>query len=296
VVLLAGDAAEKADRACYASGVKRRTRDRYACTQTGSARFCHYTLCEPIFLGTLMKTLRRLPRKLLPRRAPPVVFSLLLLTLCVPALSQSVCYGTASHGNLEGAVQLPRDGVNFGAYSDAGIALGRTYLHSKVAEIVVMAYSDVAKAAPDIKYVYGETGWKEGGSFRPHRTHQNGLSIDFFVPVRDGAGRPATLPRSVTNKFGYDIEFDARGKFRDYTIDFDAMAEHLYALDLAAKKQQAPIKQVIFDPPYLPRLFSTKRGAYLKANVKFMPVRAWVRHDEHYHVDFEIACKPLRLK
>jgi penicillin-insensitive murein endopeptidase len=50
---------------------------------------------------------------------------------------------------------------------------------------------------------------------------------------------------------------------------------------------------VIFDPPMLPRLFETARGPYLKQNVKFMATPAWVRHDEHYHVDFAVPCKPM---
>ncbi|MCA3053773.1 MAG: replication initiation protein, partial [Rhodocyclaceae bacterium] len=95
-------------------------------------------------------------------------------------------------------------------------------------------------------------------------------------------------------KFGYDIEFDAKGKFGEYTIDFEAIAEHLHQLDLAAKKLNAPIKLVILDPPYLPKLFATKRGEYVKANIKFMERKAWVRHDEHYHIDFAVACKPLK--
>ena len=31
--------------------------------------------------------------------------------------------------------------------------------------------------------------------------------------------------------------------------------------------------------------------AYLKDNIQFSKRRSWVRHDEHYHVDFAIPCK-----
>ena len=221
-------------------------------------------------------------------------FALLLLMLgSTPIFAESTCYGATSNGKVDGAVQLPSSGANFRAYSDVGIALGRTYVHAQVLEIIATAYRELQQTLPDTKFVYGETGWKNGGSFKPHRTHQNGLSVDFFVPVRDGGGRSVALPTNIANKFGYDIEFDSRAKFRDYTIDFDAMGEHLYALDIAVNKLKAPIKLVIFDPVYLPKLFATKRGAYLKSNVKFMQTQAWVRHDEHYHVDFSIGCKPM---
>ena len=214
--------------------------------------------------------------------------------ICTHAHATSICFGTTSNGRLEGAVQLPTTGKNFQPYSDAGVTLGRTYVHAGVADAVAAAYRAVERSMPDVRFVYGETGWKSGGSFKPHRTHQNGLSVDFFVPVRDTAGRSVPLPTNVTNKFGYNIEFDASGKFDNYTLDFEALAEHLYQLDLAAKKFKTPIKLVIFDPRYLARLFSTKRGDYLKANVPFMHGQTWVRHDEHYHVDFSVRCKPMK--
>jgi penicillin-insensitive murein endopeptidase len=40
-------------------------------------------------------------------------------------------------------------------------------------------------------------------------------------------------------------------------------------------------------------LLATPRGDWLREHVNFMKGRAWVRHDEHYHVDFRIACGPL---
>jgi penicillin-insensitive murein DD-endopeptidase len=222
----------------------------------------------------------------------PIIFLSLLLAATLSS-AESTCYGTISNGKIDGAVQLPASGANFSAYSDTGVALGRTYLHARAAEAVVATYRELAQSLPDTKFVYGETGWRSGGSFKPHRTHQNGLSVDFFVPVLNREGRSVALPTNITNKFGYDIEFDSQAKFREYKIDFNAIAEHLYSLDIASKKYGAPIKLVIFEPSYMPKLFATKRGAYLKANVKFMQTRAWVRHDEHYHVDFEIACQPM---
>jgi penicillin-insensitive murein DD-endopeptidase len=220
---------------------------------------------------------------------------LLLMFASTPLFAESICYGIPSNGKIDNAVQLPSSGANFNAYSDVSVTLGRTFVHTQVREIIVAAYRELEQALPDVKFVYGETGWKNGGSFKPHRTHQNGLSVDFFVPVRDSAERSVALPTNIANKFGYDIEFDSHAKFRDYAIDFDAMGEHLYALDIAAKKLKAPIKLVIFDPAYLPKLFAAKRGDYLKSNVKFMQTKAWVRHDEHYHVEFSIGCKSMNI-
>ena len=207
--------------------------------------------------------------------------------------SESVCFGTVSNGRLENGVRLPVSGPNFAAYSSLAANLGRTYVHSKVSEVALAAYSALEKSTPKTVFVYGETGWPSGGRIRPHRTHQNGLSVDFFVPVRDRAGRSVPLPTGVTNRFGYDIDFDKNGQFDKYSIDFPAMAEHLYQLHIAAKARGVGIALVIFDPPYLPKLFATPRGAYLEQNLNFMKGAAWVRHDEHYHVDFAVRCRPI---
>jgi penicillin-insensitive murein endopeptidase len=157
---------------------------------------------------------------------------------------------------------------------------------------VAAAYRALETAAPDKVYVVGESGWKSGGRFRPHRTHQNGLSVDFMVPVLDKSGRSVPLPASPFNKFGYGIEFDGAGRYEDLVIDFPAIAEHLYQLDVAARARGTGLALVIFDERYLPRLFAAPRGSYLKDNLKFMRRRPWVRHDEHYHVDFSVTCRP----
>ena len=125
--------------------------------------------------------------------------------------SESICYGTPENGSLEKAWKLPADGVNFQAYSSLGIELGRTYVHSKVFRVVVDAYQELAEARPRTVYVYGETSAKNGGKFRPHKSHQNGLSVDFMVPVLNSDGGSIPLPTGLLNKFGYGIEFSDAG-------------------------------------------------------------------------------------
>jgi penicillin-insensitive murein DD-endopeptidase len=224
-------------------------------------------------------------------RATWLLSGLLALQPFALSAAESQCFDTVSNGRLKDGVKLPGEGPNFTAYSTLGAAAGRTYVHSKVAEIIVSAYAALAKGKPSNTYVYGETGWSSGGRIRPHRTHQNGLSVDFFVPVRNAAGKSVPLPTSVTNKLGYDIEFNAKAKYEEYTIDFEATAEHLYQLQIAAKANGAGIALVIFDTEFLPKLFATARGPYLQKELPFMKGKPWVRHDEHYHVDFRIPCK-----
>ena len=77
----------------------------------------------------------------------------------------------------------------------------------------------------------------------------------------------------------------------DYVIDYEALAAHIVALDKMAKDKGIGIWRVIFDPQLQPKLLATKYGDYIKSNITLSKKRSWVRHDEHYHVDFEVKCK-----
>lgn len=210
-----------------------------------------------------------------------------------PALAspESTCFGTTEKGHLQNGWQLPSSGANFEAYSPIGTTLGRNYVHSKVHATLLEAYKTLEHSAPNTHYVYGETGWAKGGSIRPHKTHQNGLSVDFFVPVLNAKGQSAKLPITLSNKLGYGIEFDSEGKFKEYRIDFDAMTEHLLALKQAADHQGIKIWRVIFDNTLQKHLFKTQKGAELKEQLTFSKKTPWVRHDEHYHMDFIVPCQ-----
>jgi penicillin-insensitive murein endopeptidase len=208
--------------------------------------------------------------------------------LCAPALA-STCFGSSGSGRIEGAVPLPLAGVNFAAYSKLGLKLGRTYVHTQVRDVVLDAYSTLSRSTPDVQYVYGETGLRNGGPMPPHRTHENGTSVDFMVPVRGRDGRPAQLPRTAHNHYGYDLEFDDSGQFADLRIDFAAIAAHLAQLDLEARRHGFGIARVILEPAYIPHVLATPAGQRIKS-LPFMKTRPWVRHDEHYHVDFAVKC------
>lgn len=219
----------------------------------------------------------------------------LLMTwlLCFPAYvyaESSICYGTTSNGRLEAGLQLPKSGSNYEGYSSLARLLGRTYVHSTVMKIMLNTYKNLETEQPGNQFKYAETGFKKGGKFKPHKTHQNGLSVDFMVPVLNTDGQSVHLPTHPFNKFGYNIEFDKKGNYNGLKIDFDALAAHIVQLHKEAKKQGHDLWRVIFDPELQPLLFKTKYGDYLKKNVVFSRKRSWVRHDEHYHVDFLIPC------
>ena len=206
---------------------------------------------------------------------------------------ESTCYGTTSNGKLENGVKIPSEGSNYVSYSAMAGMLGRTYVHSTIRDVVVEAYRILETEQPGKVFKYAETGYAEGGPFKPHKTHQNGLSIDFMVPVVNQQGESVYLPTHMLNKYGYNIEFDARGRYEDYRIDYEALGAHIVALHKAARQNKIEIWRVIFDPQLQPNLLKTKYGPYIKQNVQLSKKRAWVRHDEHYHVDFKIKCKTM---
>jgi penicillin-insensitive murein endopeptidase len=204
-------------------------------------------------------------------------------------------FGSPANGYLLHGKRLPDGGPNFRAYSRLGTALGRNSVHGQVRAAVLAGYADVAVTHPDLRFVYGETGWPGGGRMRPHRTHRNGLSVDFLVPVRDAADAVTTLPSGPTWKFGYAHEFDAQGREGELHIDNAAIVAHLLALDRAARRHGLRIDRVIFDPALQPAVFAAPGGDLLRQRVRFLPTPAWVRHDEHYHVDFKLwPAPPLR--
>ncbi len=221
-----------------------------------------------------------------------LVFLLLLMSVGANG-ADSTCFGTTSNGRLEGGVVLPLAGENFEVYSVLGAGLGRTFVHSEVKKVVLGAYESLNRTLPKKKFKYAETGFQTGGKFKPHKTHQNGLSVDFMTPVINKQGESVHLPTHAMNKFGYDIEFNGQGVFKDLSIDNEAMAAHLVALHQEAKKHGHDIWRVIFDPKLQPNLFATSWGEYLKKHIQFSKKPAWVRHDEHYHVDFAVPCEAI---
>ena len=67
----------------------------------------------------------------------------------------SVCYGDAVSGRLERGTRLSYSGENYRAYSMLGFALGRTYVHSSVRDVMRDAYAELAKSHPDLRFIYG---------------------------------------------------------------------------------------------------------------------------------------------
>ena len=215
----------------------------------------------------------------------PSAFAILSFLAATPG--DALSFGGGGCGKLEGGVQLPCSGPNFEAFADTACHLGRTYLHPLVQQVVLEAFEELAKKLPNRVWQYGEMGNAKGGRLWPHKTHQNGLAADFFVPVLNQQGKPDKVSVSVFNKFGYGLEFDNNGQHDRLTIDWKAIAAHLLALEAAGQKHSVRIERVIITPAFR-KILLRQAPELERMESLFMKKEAWVRHDEHYHIDFDI--------
>ncbi len=103
------------------------------------------------------------------------------------------------------------------------------------------------------------------------------------------AGEPTTLSTMPWRGFGYLHEFDETGYSTSWgmprQIDFEGIAVHLEALDRAARDRGLRIRKVILSPDYQSEVLETTAGKSIK-HLKFNRKPVWVRHDDHYHVEF----------
>ncbi len=117
-------------------------------------------------------------------------------------------------------------------------------------------------------------------------------------PALDSQNAPAPAAGSVRtgraaiilDDFGYSLEFDAEGRLGDVRIDFEGLAGFLRELWARASSRGLTLQKVIIAPEYVPILLATPSGRQLGPIADLLSRGpAWVRHDEHFHVDFAVV-------
>ena len=136
-----------------------------------------------------------------------------------------------------------------------------------------------------------ECSKRKGSKMWPHRTHQNGTSIDFGVPLTKN-GRPYHFDQHF-GIFHYLMAFNENGRNKlrkKVTIDFETLAQHILELDKQARKRGLYVKKVILKINLKDDLFQTESGKLLKQKgiyfAQALPKTIDNVHDDHYHVDF----------
>jgi len=228
-----------------------------------------------------------------------LIFTLGLTCSTFPQFShknkgESISKGSYSNGSLENAYLLPKSGKNFHCYSFISYyILGREYVNSRLYRTITSTYDDLAEKYPGRKFIYMETAKRKGGRPYPHRTHQNGLSVDFMSPLLKH-GKP--IYYSWLGIFRYTLNFDKNGRKtnnQNVEIDFNLMAEHILLLQKNAAIFGLKIKKVILKTDLKDHLFETESGKKLKSSgiyfAKNLTPLLNKLHDDHYHIDFEIS-------
>lgn len=209
--------------------------------------------------------------------------------------TKSASIGSVSDGKLENGKIVPFYGPNFTYFDKDSYFASRSFTNEVVKTIVLDAYTQLVTQVPERRFYLMELSNREGGKIYPHRTHQNGLSVDFMMPKLQN-GVP-NYQLDTLGKDHYFLEFNNSGEYVKDTsikVDFDLIAQHILILNDAAKKQGYSIDKVIIKMEYKDELFNTphgkilaKSGIYITKNLT--PIVNSI-HDDHFHVDF----KPIK--
>lgn len=200
--------------------------------------------------------------------------------------------GTEANGTLINGALMPPAGDNFAYFSDQSYLAGRAYTNHKVKKSVLAMYASLAKKYPNRTFQLMECSNEKGGKIWPHHTHQNGLSVDFMMPLTKDS-----VPYYKLDDLGkehYLLTFDNQGRYSKDSlvhIDFDIVAKQILILDEQARKNGLKIKKVIIKIEQKDELYATPNGKKLKAKgiyvVKALTPLINGLHDDHFHIDFE---------
>lgn len=228
------------------------------------------------------------------------IIALALLIFSSPEIfhrnkGESRALGTVGSGSLENAYLLPYRGQNFKYFSPVSyFLLDNAYVHARVHRTLLSAYKNLEQTCPDTFFRIMECAHKGGGKMLIHRTHQNGLSVDFMIPKKKN-GRQSLLYDRL-GIWHYLLEFTDAGILKldkKVEIDFETMARHILALDDAARTNGLRIQKVILKLELKDDFFKTKSGKKVKSRgiyfARSLPPNVNAVHDDHYHIDFEIV-------
>jgi penicillin-insensitive murein endopeptidase len=200
--------------------------------------------------------------------------------------------GTVSSGSLVNAKLIPFKGSNFNYFDSSSYLNGRAYLNEKTLKTLIGAFAKLKDEVPNRNFCVMECSNKNGGKLFPHRTHQNGLSVDFMMPLIKDHKAYYKLDSMGGNH--YWLTFDSQGKYsedKSISIDFDLVAHHILLLDDEARKNGLKISKVIINTEMKDELYATDYGKKIKAKniyvVQSLTPLINSLHDDHYHIDFE---------
>lgn len=139
-----------------------------------------------------------------------------------------------------------------------------------------------------------ETSHQMGGNFFPHRTHQNGLSVDLMMPYLKNNAKYTELDHLGILHYQLEFNNDATWKKdKNVTLDFEKVALQLHLLNHLSKKNGLRISKVIIKTEWIKLLMNTVNAKkYHLSQIPFVNHLEEIvnkQHDDHFHVDFIVA-------
>lgn len=200
--------------------------------------------------------------------------------------------GTPGKGTLENGTLLPFEGSNYSYFSVDSYLKGRAFMHRDVARIILGAFKKLEQSDSLRSYIVMECSNEHGGKLEPHRTHQNGMSVDLMC-AKKKEGKPFT-DLDTMGPMHYFIDFDEHGFYlsdKSVSLDFEAIAKEMYYMHISAKEHGYEIEKIIFMLELKDELFATEYGRKLQSEGVYfaqnLPSIVNQVHDDHFHIDFK---------
>ena len=200
----------------------------------------------------------------------------------VPAALWPQTHGLAVAGGLSGGRSLPPRSTDAVSHSAVMGALGRQYLHPSLVATLADSFADersamaVRRGRKSSRWRVAEAGWRAGGWFPPHLTHQAGLSVDIVTPLTTGR-----LPSWPQLQFGYGVELDESGILDSRSVDFERLARLFDAICTAAPAHGLVARRFVVWEPWHGKI----RGR-MRSGCRRRLADASLPHDDHVHVTF----------
>jgi len=174
----------------------------------------------------------------------------------------SISYGSSNKGSIENARRLPYKHKGYSTYSYLGYLAGRTYVHENVKNTLLEAFENLHEKYQDWDFVIGDASYKEGGPMAFQEEKQNGLEVDFLLPLVEN-GIPYSKQR-ITNYWNYSMEFDEFGRLDGMEVDYSVLAGMLVAIQEAGANYQLTIKKIEMHPEIKRGLLGKNLASLLK--------------------------------
>lgn len=203
----------------------------------------------------------------------------------------STVIGTVGNGSLKHGKLIPFQGPNFKYFDRDSYLAGRAFTMDKVKNTLIASYDSLYNLIPNRMFRIMECSNKEGGELFPHKSHQNGMSIDLMMPLIQN-DQPYYLLDDLGAKH-YGLDFDDEGKYlgdKSVMIDFNLVAKQILIINHYAKLNGISLTKVIIKIELKDELYASEYGQILKASGIYVvhglsPIINDL-HDDHFHLDF----------